>query len=60
VECYLALGVTDEAKAAAAVLGHNFPGSEWYTDSYALLVDANLRPERNEKSWLNRAWNSLF
>ena len=45
---------------AAAVLGHNFPGSEWYTDSYALLVDANLRPERNEKSWLNRAWNSLF
>ncbi|MBK1837880.1 outer membrane protein assembly factor BamD [Azospirillum sp. YIM B02556] len=60
VECYLALGVTDEAKAAAAVLGHNFPGSEWYTDSYALLVDANLRPERNEKSWLNQAWNSLF
>ncbi|AWK87528.1 outer membrane protein assembly factor BamD [Azospirillum thermophilum] len=60
VECYLALGVTDEAKTAAAVLGHNFPGSEWYTDSYALLVDANLRPERNEKSWLSKAWNSLF
>ena len=60
VECYLALGVTDEAKAAAAVLGHNFPGSEWYTDSYALLVDANLRPERNEKSWISKAWNSLF
>lgn len=60
VECYLALGVTDEAKTAAAVLGHNFPGSEWYTDSYALLVDANLRPERNDKSWLSKAWNSLF
>ncbi|MBP2299417.1 outer membrane protein assembly factor BamD [Azospirillum picis] len=60
VECYLALGVTDEAKAAAAVLGHNFPGSEWYTDSYALLVDANLRPERNERSWLNQVWNSVF
>lgn len=60
VECYLALGVTDEAKTAAAVLGHNFPGSEWYTDSYALLVDANLRPERDEKSWLSKAWNSLF
>ena len=52
--------MTDEAKAAAAVLGHNFPGSEWYTDSYALLVDANLRPERNEKSWISKAWNSLF
>ncbi|MFD1625770.1 outer membrane protein assembly factor BamD [Azospirillum griseum] len=60
VECYLALGVTDEAKTAAAVLGHNFPGSEWYTDSYALLVDAKLTPERNEKSWLSKAWNSLF
>ncbi|CAO3373332.1 outer membrane protein assembly factor BamD [Azospirillum argentinense] len=60
VECYLALGITDEAKTAAAVLGHNFPGSEWYTDSYALLVDANVRPERNEKSWISRAWSSLF
>ena len=60
VECYLALGITDEAKTAAAVLGHNFPGSEWYTDSYALLVDANVRPERNEKSWISKAWNSLF
>jgi outer membrane protein assembly factor BamD len=60
VESYLALGVTDEAKTAAAVLGHNFPGSEWYTDSYALLVDANVRPERNEKSWISKAWSSLF
>ena len=60
VESYLALGVVDEAKTAAAVLGHNFPGSEWYLDSYALLVDANVRPERNEKSWISKAWNSLF
>jgi outer membrane protein assembly factor BamD len=34
VECYLALGVKSEAKEAAAVLGHNFPGSDWYADSY--------------------------
>ncbi len=60
VEAYLALGVVDEAKTAAAVLGHNFPGSEWYVDSYALLVDANVRPARNEKSWISRAWNSVF
>src|SRR3546814_2180693 len=32
VECYLAMGIVDEAKATAAVLGHNFPGSEWYID----------------------------
>jgi outer membrane protein assembly factor BamD len=60
-EAYLALGIVDEAKAAAAVLGHNFPGSEWYIDSYALLVDANVRPERpGSGSWLSRAWNFVF
>jgi len=59
-EAYLALGVVDEAQAAAAVLGHNFPGSEWYVDSYALLVDANVRPESSSKSWISRAWASVF
>lgn len=51
-ECYLALGVTDEAQTAAAVLGYNFPGSEWYQDSYALLTGKDLRPEKDEGSWL--------
>jgi outer membrane protein assembly factor BamD len=59
-EAYLALGVVDEAQAAAAVLGHNFPGSEWYVDSYALLVDANVRPASSSKSWISRAWASVF
>jgi outer membrane protein assembly factor BamD len=38
-EIYLALGLTDEARRTASVLGHNFPGNAWYQDSYALLVD---------------------
>ncbi|MGG6496638.1 UNVERIFIED_CONTAM: outer membrane protein assembly factor BamD, partial [Bacteroidetes bacterium 56_B9] len=29
VECYMALGVGEEAQTAAAVLGHNFPDSQW-------------------------------
>ena len=37
VECYLKLGVTDEAKRYAAVLGYNYPNSSWYKDSYALM-----------------------
>ena len=53
VESYLALGIVDEAKATAAVLGHNFPGSEWYIDSYALLTGENLRPEESEGSWIS-------
>lgn len=38
-ECYLALGVVPEAQKTAAVLGYNYPGSRWYQDSYALLVE---------------------
>lgn len=41
-EAYLALGVIHEAQVAAAVLGHNFPGSEWYADSYRLLAQAGV------------------
>ena len=52
-ECYLALGVNDEAQAAAAVLGYNFPGSDWYEDSYALLQAKNLEPQAKADSWLN-------
>jgi outer membrane protein assembly factor BamD len=38
VEIYTMLGLTDDAKKAAAVLGHNYPGSDWYEDSYALIT----------------------
>jgi outer membrane protein assembly factor BamD len=43
VECYLALGVKSEAKEAAAVLGHNFPGSDWYADSFFLMTGEDYR-----------------
>ena len=59
-ECYLALGVIEEAQTAAAVLGHNYPGNEWYQDSYALLTGQNLRPSEDEGSWISRAWSSIF
>ncbi|MFP4271373.1 MAG: outer membrane protein assembly factor BamD [Alphaproteobacteria bacterium] len=44
VEAYTALGVMDEARRYAAVLGHNYPGSEWYERSYALVTDPDLPP----------------
>lgn len=55
-ECYLALGITDEAQMSAAVLGHNFPGSDWYEDSYALLDSRDLKPQRKADSWLSWLW----
>jgi outer membrane protein assembly factor BamD len=36
-ESYLAMGVPEEAKKAAAVLGANYPGSKWYERAYALM-----------------------
>ena len=54
VECYIALGITNEAKATAAVLGYNFPGSDWYQDAYGLLTGQNMRPEEKKGSWLSR------
>jgi outer membrane protein assembly factor BamD len=36
-ESYLAMGVPEEAKKAAAVLGANYPGSEWYVRAYNLM-----------------------
>jgi outer membrane protein assembly factor BamD len=36
-ESYLALGIPEEARKAAAVLGANYPGGEWYERAYALM-----------------------
>ncbi len=49
-EAYLALGVTSEARKTASVLGHNFPGSDWYTDSYHLF-EGKPAQEPEEKPW---------
>lgn len=59
-EAYLALGLESEARTAAAVLGHNYPGSDWYADSYALLTGADLTPKEDEGSWISRAFRGLF
>ncbi len=49
---YLSLGIVSEAQSAAAVLGHNFPNSRWYKDSFALLQEQGLKPEINSGSWM--------
>ncbi len=54
-ESYYALGLTSEAQTAAAVLGLNFPESQWYKDSYALLEKGGLRPLENQGSWISKA-----
>ena len=58
-ECYLALGLKDEAKRTAAVLGYNYPGNEWYGDAYALLKGSE-EPDAQRQGWVGRTFGSLF
>ena len=60
VEAYTALGITGEARKVAAVLGHNYPGSEWYLDTYAVAAGSDLREQQEEKGFLSRTWDWLF
>jgi outer membrane protein assembly factor BamD len=59
-EAYYALGLTGEAQTAAAILGHNYPGSPWYEDAYNLLQKKNLKPDENKDSWISRAFNKIL
>ena len=58
-EAYLALGVTNEAQTAAAVLGHNFPDSRWYADAYRLVKSGGLEPAENSGSWISKAFAKI-
>jgi len=56
-EAYTALGIEPEARKAAAVLGYNYPGSEWYVDSYAIVEDASVRKSLGEeRGFLSKLW----
>lgn len=54
-ESNLALGLTNEAQTAAAVLGHNYPSSDWYKQAFALLQKVGLEPQVNSASPLAAA-----
>lgn len=58
-ESYLALGVNDEAQRSAAILGYNYPGSEWYKKAYALLTERNLAPADQEKGWADQIYKGV-
>ncbi len=59
VESYLSLGLDEEAQTAGAILGHNFRGTQWYQDSYALLTGHGLRPEDAGDNWLSQIYRQV-
>jgi outer membrane protein assembly factor BamD len=58
-EANMTLGVVPEAQAAAAVLGHNFPNSEWYKRSHALLKSGGVSPSIAGDSWFSKTLKAL-
>jgi outer membrane protein assembly factor BamD len=63
-EIYLKLGLTDQARRTAAVLGHNYPGSRWYEDSYNDLVGEGVvkdeTPVAQRPGFFARTLGSIF
>lgn len=68
-ECYLALGLKDEARRTAAVLGYNYPGSSWYAATYTLVtgqeVAANgkapaLPASKQNEGWFGKMFGFVF
>ncbi|WP_306152639.1 outer membrane protein assembly factor BamD [Roseovarius sp. MMSF_3281] len=60
VEAYLSLGLTDEARTAGAILGHNFRGTEWYEDSYKMLTGQGLTLEAAGDNWLRQVYRQMI
>lgn len=64
VEAYLSVGMNEEAQRMAAILGHNFPGNDWYQRSYTLMTDSNValvaEEEAERRGWFGRTFGAVF
>ena len=63
VEVHYKIGLIDEAKKYANLLGYNYQSSKWYEMSYSVFnkkyAKENIKIEKNKKSILNKV-KSLF
>ncbi|MGB8622681.1 MAG: outer membrane protein assembly factor BamD [Paracoccaceae bacterium] len=60
IECYLALGLDDEARTAGAILGYNFRSTDWYKDGFNLLKGKGLSPEARGTGWLRTVYRQMI
>jgi outer membrane protein assembly factor BamD len=59
VEANMTLGIVPEAQSAGAVLGHNFPNSDWYKRAYSLLKSGGASPQIAGDSWFTKTLKAL-
>ena len=64
-EAFTALGIEPEVRENAAVLGYNFPGNDWYVDTYQLVEGVVVRdidgdgvadPIPEDRGFFSRLW----
>tara|TARA_Y100000590_G_scaffold383669_1_gene454523 strand:- start:2134 stop:2967 length:834 start_codon:yes stop_codon:yes gene_type:complete len=63
VEIYYRIGLDDEAKAAAALLGYNYNSSEWYKRSYKVLnsdYKIQIKKDEDEDSLVKRTLKKIL
>jgi outer membrane protein assembly factor BamD len=60
VEIYYLLGLKDEAKKYAQLLGYNYQSSDWYKRSYKFFDDLYEIEEKNKEKSLLKKVTSLF
>ncbi len=58
------IGMSDEAKKYAKVLGYNYQSSEWYKESYKVFnkkySKVNIDNNKNKKKSIIKKFKSLF
>ena len=67
VEVYLSLGLRDEARRTAEVLGYNYPDSKWYRYAYSNLKEFKLASNdtrepktSSQQGFFGRMWHTIF
>lgn len=60
VEAYITLGLRSEAQKIAAVLGHNYPGSRWYEDTFKLMDDGSREKLLDDRSFIDKTVDNLL
>jgi|SoiMethySBSTD1v2_1073268.scaffolds.fasta_scaffold22755_2 outer membrane protein assembly factor BamD len=59
VEANMSLGIIPEAQTGAAVLGHNYPNSQWYANAHSLLKSGGVSPQINQGTWISNTLKAL-
>jgi len=52
VEIYYKLGLNEEAKKTASILGHNYNSGDWYKKSYSLVGDKDFNTVKKNRTLL--------